>query len=199
MTPQERTEAIARAESLLAAEETLDAEAIYRSIAASLSPADALPARIAVGVCLARRRQWREAEAHFASVHADFPDSGLALAYLAAVKTELGEFDEARAHGDAAIALSPGEGMVYVKRGELSHRLGLLRQAEADYQTALRLALPDATTRDYCRKALLAVRADLKSAMERSTPAPTLFVRALFRRRPAAQPAEAPLPAGRSA
>jgi len=174
-------DAYARAEAFLKSGDTLSAERIYRELLETATPGRRLPLGLAIGSCLARRRQWDAANAHFAALVEQFPESGEARSFLGATRIELADFDGGRDDLNLAIAMSPGEGIVFIKRGELHHRVGLLRQAEADYQAALHLSLPDAYTRDFCRHALLNVRSELKTVIERKAP-PFPNVRNLFRR-----------------
>ena len=171
------------AEALLASGDTVAAEIIYRQIHEETLPAARLAPGLAVGACLARRRLWPEARAHFSRLCAEFPASGTALAMLGAAKIEEADFSGGRDDLDRAVALEPGAGLVFVKRAELFHRLGLLRQAEADYQHALRVALPDEATRDYCRRALMSVRSELKTVIERRLPSLPFAGRRMFGRR----------------
>jgi tetratricopeptide (TPR) repeat protein len=181
MTPKTDAAAYAKAEAFLKAGDTLSAERIYRDLAVNATAERTLPLGLAIGSCLARRRLWADAKTHFETLVAQFPDSGEARSFLGATKVELADFDGGRDDLDQAIAMSPGEGIVFIKRGELYHRLGLLRQAEADYQAALLLHLPDDYTRDFGRRALLNVRAELKTVIERKAP-PLPDPRNLFRR-----------------
>ncbi len=170
MTPDEVEQDAARAESLLNLGDVAGAETIYQAIFQATPKSQSLAAGTAVGVCLARRRQWQAAREHFTRLHADFPGNGLLLAYRGAAKAELADFDDARDDLDAAADQSPDDGVVFIKRAELFHRFGLLRQAAADFQHALLVSLPDAATRDFCRQALLKVRAELKTSVERNPP-----------------------------
>jgi hypothetical protein len=71
--------------------------------------------------------------------------------------------------------------MVFVKRGEANYRVGLLREALADFQQAARLPIDDQHTLDYVRAAILAVRRELKTSFERTVPAPSQFWRRFSR------------------
>jgi hypothetical protein len=72
-----------------------------------------------------------------------------------------------------------------VKRGEVHLRLGLLRQALADFQSAARLPSDDRETLAYARAAILSVRKDLSRSVERNAPSPRELWRRIRRTAPA--------------
>ncbi len=159
------------------------ARPIYQAVMAEPTSPDARQlAAIGLAVCNARRREWAEAEAVLQDVVAADPDSGMARAYLGAVRFERGDVDTARDDLDEAVRLAPEEAIVFIKRGEVSLRIGLLRDALGDFQRAARLPAPDETTRDYVRGLLTATRRELASSVERVIPAPSDVWRRLTRR-----------------
>ncbi len=183
MSFSSQEDAASRAEAFLRTGDTASAEVIYRQILEATPAGERLAPGLAVGSCLARRRQWPAARLHLSALVEQFPDSGVALAYLGAVKVEESDFAEGRDDLDRAIELEPDAGIVFIKRGELFQRLGLLRQAESDYQQALKISLPDQATRDYCRHVLTGVRTELKTVIERKAPPLPLLGRGIFRRK----------------
>jgi tetratricopeptide (TPR) repeat protein len=168
----DRTQLIRTATTALAEGDTATAVTIYRQLYEGAQSDDTLLPGLALGACLARRREWPDALELFAVLTERFPGSAMARAYLGATRLELADFATAREDLDAAVAIDPNDAVVYAKRAEYFVRVGLFRQAEADYQQALRLPMPDDATRNYCRSALLSVRAELKTAIERSAPSP---------------------------
>lgn len=187
---------LALAASALDAGNVDQAAAIYARLYAGAADGRAayLPG-LALAACHARRRRWIEGEALLLTLVERYPASGMARAYLGGMRLELERFDDARADLDLAISIAPGEAIVYIKRGELLLRLGLLRGAMQDFQQALRLPAPDEVTRDYCRSAVLSLRQDISTSVERRIPSPS----SLWRRFRSGAPEPVPAPSVGSA
>jgi len=176
---------------------TIDrARAIYASLASDPQGAgQPLIAGIGLAVCHARQRAWDEAEAVLVPLAGREPGSGIVRAYLGAVRFEQGQIDQAREDLDLAVTLAPEDPVVFIKRGEVALRVGLLRAALADFQQAARLPAPDTITRDYVRTMVISTRKELESSIERAIPEPRNLWRR-FRRPSQREGAPASLPPG---
>jgi predicted Zn-dependent protease len=176
----------------LAAGATAEALTHYQRANAAPDPTIALAGGLGVAVCLARQRHWAEAESALRVLTERFPASGLALAYLAAVRFEQGAVDDAQLFFARAAALEPETALIFVKRGEMQVRLGLLREGLADLQHASRLGGLDEQTREYVRGLQLVVRRQLASSLDRPVPRLTPFWRRLGNARPVVMRPELP-------
>jgi predicted Zn-dependent protease len=154
----------------LAAGSTSEALAHYQRVSAAPDPAIALAGGLGVAVSLARQSRWSEADVVLSDLAARFPASGIARAYLAAVRFEQGAVAEAQRFFAEAAALEPEAAIVFVKRGEMQVRLGLLREGLADLQRASRLGGLDEQTREHVRGLLLAVRRQMATSLDRPVP-----------------------------
>lgn len=154
----------------LAAGASADALTHYQPAQAATDPAIALAAGLGVAVCFARQRRWDAAEVTLTDLAERFPASGVALAYLAAVQFERGAVAVAEHTFVRAATVEPDAALVFVKRGEMRVRLGLLREGLADLQHASRLGGLDDPTQTHLRSLHVAVRRQLATALDRPTP-----------------------------
>lgn len=143
--------------------------ALYRGIVQTGGP-DALSATFGLAVCVARRKQWEEAESLLTEVIANSPEFAIAHAYLGAVQLSLGNIEEAEESSLIALRLAPGNAVVRVKYAEMLLRLGRSTEAVEELQKAGALGSSDKTLTGYIRQLNLATKKDLKHAIVRTTP-----------------------------
>lgn len=133
---------------------------------------DSVTGLLGLTICHGRRRQWVAAENALKSVIGLDPQSGIAYAYLGAVRLEQGKVEAACDDLDRALALAPADTLVRLKRGEAFFRLGRLSEAEAECREAVFLADANPVIRDYARTLLLGIRRELARSLSRDIVAP---------------------------
>lgn len=173
-SPTSVDERESEAAAALASGDTDTAVALYREMLTTGS-ASKPRVRFGLAVCYARRKAWEDAERELTRVIEAAPASAIAFAYRGTVRVELAQVDAGRADLDEALRLEPGNGVVRLKRGESLLRLGMLRDAYAEFQAAARLPAPDDATREYSRALLLATRKALGGVTDGVSLSPLLL------------------------